>query len=79
MSASNVSHGEKDSSMQVSDRLLTARDVARLLGVSAGWVREHATRKQPRLPAVRLGRLHRFRQSDIEEFIELWCQLPQNK
>jgi predicted DNA-binding transcriptional regulator AlpA len=42
--------------------------------VSAGWVRDHATRKQPRLRAVKLGKLLRFRQQDIEEFIQTWCQ-----
>jgi hypothetical protein len=27
--------------------ILTAREVAELLRVSEGWVRDHATRKQP--------------------------------
>jgi hypothetical protein len=42
------------------DRLLTAEDLARHLQVSAAWVRDHATRKQPRLPVVRVGKLLRF-------------------
>lgn len=58
----------------VSRRLLSAGEVATWLGVSAGWVRDHATRKQPRLRAVKLGRLLRFRQQDVEEFIQTWCQ-----
>jgi len=56
------------------DRLLTPGEVAQWLGVSAGWVRDHATRKEPKLPTVRLGKLMRFRAMDIEEFIRTWCQ-----
>ena len=62
------------SATAVSRRLLTPGEVAQWLGVSAGWVRDHATRKQPRLRAVKLGKLLRFRQQDIEEFIRTWCQ-----
>jgi len=61
------------------EKLLTPSEVARWLGVSAAWVRDHATRKQPRLPTVRLGKLMRFRADDIEEFIREWCQLPISK
>jgi excisionase family DNA binding protein len=50
--------------------LLTAGDVATMLQVSAAWVRDHATRKQPRLPVVRVGKLLRFRASDVERWIE---------
>lgn len=49
-------------------------EVAQWLGVSAGWVRDHATRKEPRLPTVRLGKLMRFRATDVEDFIRTWCQ-----
>ena len=52
------------------ERLLTPGDVARWLGVSAGWVRDHATRKQPRLPVVRLGKLMRFRDEQVEAFLK---------
>ncbi|HKD07261.1 MAG TPA: helix-turn-helix domain-containing protein [Bryobacteraceae bacterium] len=51
-------------------RLLTIHDVADWLGVSKGWVYDHVTRKQPRLPCIRLGDMTRFRQEDIERFIE---------
>jgi excisionase family DNA binding protein len=53
-------------------RLLTPDEVANMLGVSRDWVRDHATRRQPRIPAVRLGgkrTILRFRQKDIEAFI----------
>lgn len=54
--------------------LLEPMEVAKWLGVSAGWVRDHATRKQPRLKAIKVGKLLRFRPEDIEEFIRRWCQ-----
>ncbi len=53
--------------------LLTAKDVAERLGVSERWVRDHATRRFPRIPVIRLGPLLRFRLEDIEEFLE--CQM----
>jgi excisionase family DNA binding protein len=51
-------------------RLLTIGDVAQWLGVSKGWVYDHVTRKQPRLPCIRLGEMTRFRAEDIEKFIQ---------
>lgn len=52
------------------ERLLTPREVARWLGVSDRWVRDHATRRLPRIPAVHLGSLLRFRRVDVKEFVE---------
>jgi hypothetical protein len=49
--------------------LLAPSDVAKWLGVSSAWVRDHATRKSPRIPAVKVGKLLRFRPTDIREFI----------
>ena len=53
-------------------RLLTLDDVATQLGVSKAWVRDHVTRRSPRLPVVRLGgrrAVLRFRPQDVEQFI----------
>ena len=53
-------------------RLLNLDQVAEQLGVSKAWVRDHATRRNPRIPVVRLGgkrALLRFRPEDIESFI----------
>jgi predicted DNA-binding transcriptional regulator AlpA len=53
-------------------RLLSLDQVAAMLGTSRGWVRDHATRRNPRLPVVRLGgkrALLRFRPQDVERFI----------
>jgi excisionase family DNA binding protein len=53
-----------------SRRLLGPHDVAQWLGVSSGWVRDHATRKSPRIRAVKVGKLLRFRPEDVEAFIQ---------
>lgn len=50
--------------------LMNPNQVAKWLGVSAGWVRDHATRKTPRLPAIKIGKHLRFQAEDIREFIE---------
>jgi predicted DNA-binding transcriptional regulator AlpA len=55
---------------QVSDRLLTADDVADRLNVSKDWVWDHSSRKAPFLPVIRMGDgTLRYRASKIEEFI----------
>jgi excisionase family DNA binding protein len=56
-----------------SRRLLGPGEVAKWLGVSSGWVRDHATRKSPRIPAVKVGKLLRFRPEDVEAFIQTSC------
>ncbi|PSH02777.1 MAG: hypothetical protein CXZ00_15745 [Acidobacteria bacterium] len=57
-------------SSPVSERLLNAQQVAERLGVSERWVRDHATRRAPRLPVVKLGPLVRFRIADVNDFVE---------
>jgi hypothetical protein len=52
------------------DRLLNAREVANKLGVSERWVRDHTTRRSPRIRAVKLGPLVRYRWADVEVFME---------
>jgi predicted DNA-binding transcriptional regulator AlpA len=52
------------------DRLLNARQVAEKLGVSERWVRDHTSRRSPRIRAVKLGTLIRYRWADIEVFME---------
>jgi excisionase family DNA binding protein len=59
------------------ERLLSAQEVADRLGVSERWVRDHATRRNPRIRAVKLGPLLRFRWLDVQTFItELATQKP---
>jgi excisionase family DNA binding protein len=52
------------------EKLLTAGQVAEILNVSMAWVYDHAERKRPQLPSVRLGKAVRFRPTDIERFIQ---------
>jgi hypothetical protein len=57
------------------DPLWTPEQIARRLNVSPDWVRDHSSRKEPRLPVIRLGGgpgragLLRYRASQIEKFI----------
>ncbi len=53
-------------------RLLTAGEVAELLQVSESWIyaHAHANGAKPELPSIRMGGTVRFREEDIEEFIE---------
>jgi hypothetical protein len=56
-------------------RLLDVSDVAKWLGVSKGWVRDHASgRRQPRLQSIKLGPrkgkgLWKFREEDVQQFL----------
>jgi hypothetical protein len=58
-----------------SNNLLTPEEVAERLSVSVDWVRDHSSRKNPRLPVIRLGGgpgrkgLLRYRAGEIEKFI----------
>lgn len=52
--------------------LLSLDDVARELKVSKAWVRDHCTRRSPRIPCVRFGgrrAVLRFRRQDLDQFI----------
>jgi excisionase family DNA binding protein len=51
----------------VTDRLLTAKELAELLAVPESWVRE-ATR-DGRLPHVALGRYRRYSREDVERWL----------
>jgi excisionase family DNA binding protein len=51
------------------ERLYTPQEVAERLGVSERWVRDHATRRNPRIRVVKLGPLLRFREADIAAFV----------
>lgn len=56
-------------------RLLDVGEVAKWLGVSRGWVRDHASgRRQPKLRAIKLGPrkgkgLWKFREQDVHQFL----------
>ena len=52
----------------MSGRLLTAEQVAELLGVPKSWVYEQSRRG--RIPTVTLGRYRRYRVEAVEEWIK---------
>ena len=52
----------------MSTRLLSAAEVAEMLGVPTSWVYEQS--RQGRIPTVALGRYRRFRQEAIVSWIE---------
>ena len=62
-------HHEQADPFDLGERLLTAREVAARLGVSERWLRDHATRRNPRIPAIKLGPLVRFRWADVQAFV----------
>ena len=52
------------------EALLTSREVAARLNTSNKWVLEHAAgRRLPIIPSMKLGKLRRFRESDIDDFL----------
>ena len=60
----------------VQERLLNAREVAERLGVSERWVRDHTTRRSPKIRGIKLGTLMRYRCADVEEFMEKLTTSP---
>lgn len=52
----------------MSDRLLTAAEVAEMLAVPERWVRDAS--RERRIPHVRLGRYVRFRREAVLTWIE---------
>jgi len=64
---------EEDDEEEEGKPLLGPAEVARRLGVSVAWVRDHSTRKSPRIPTVKAGKLLRYRPVDVKHFIRiLW-------
>ncbi len=57
----------------MSDRLLTAADVAELLNVPESWVRE--TTRSGAMPSVELGRYRRYVLADVLAWLEE-CKRP---
>ena len=48
--------------------LLTAQDVAAMLGVTAGWV--YAQSRMGRIPTIPLGRYRRYRRDAILQWLD---------
>lgn len=68
---------EQANAFSMDEYLFTAEQVAERLGVSERWVRDHATRRSPRIRAVKLGPMLRFRWRDVQELVaELATRKP---
>ena len=53
------------------EQLLTVAEVADWLHISRGWVHDHSTgRRKPLLPALKLGKVLRFREDDVNAFLQ---------
>lgn len=51
------------------DSLMTAIEVAAVIRTSERYVRDHTTRRSPKIRGVKMGKLMRYRRSDVDEFI----------
>jgi len=73
--ASHTLHSIESSTLSQSitvpgnDRLMNPRQVAAKLGVSERWVRDHTTRRSPRIRGLKMGSLMRYRLADVEAFL----------
>jgi excisionase family DNA binding protein len=57
--------------LSAAEPLLTVHEVAEFLRVSPSWVYERTRRRgKERLPHVKMGKCLRFRQSDLETYLE---------
>ena len=52
----------------MTDRLLEAQEVAELLSVPVGWVREHT--RSGAIPSIELGRYRRYDRTEVLAWIE---------
>jgi prophage regulatory protein len=50
--------------------LMTIKQVSKKLGVSENWVYNHLRLRKPLVPHIRLGGNIRFREADIDRWIE---------
>jgi excisionase family DNA binding protein len=57
----------------VTERLLTAAEVAELLAVPVSWVREST--RSGAIPVIELGRYRRYRREDVESWLAS-CSKP---
>jgi len=76
----NLEHQYPVGSVTQQPALLSLDQVAAMLGISKGWVRDHATRRNPRIPVVRFGgkrAILRFRRQDVEAFITAHLQVQE--
>jgi hypothetical protein len=61
-SATSTANGEK--------LWFTVKDLSAEWGISEGWIRDHATRKQPRIKGRKFGKFIKFHRDDIKTFLD---------
>jgi excisionase family DNA binding protein len=66
--ASRTCEAREEGRPGVTDRLLTAEELAELLSVPVSWVREHTRSGQ--IPHVQLGRYRRYRREAVLAWVE---------
>ena len=67
MTTANVTDATRSADAAADIELLTAGQVAKLLGVPKSWV--YAQSREGRLPTVRLGRYYRYRTAAIQRWL----------
>ena len=48
----------------------SVKDLADEWGISEGWIRDHAIRKQPRIKGRKFGKFIKFHRDDIKTFLD---------
>ena len=67
----NLTTAELSPPLPAAEPLLTVHDVAEFLRVPPSWVYDRTRRGgKDRLPHVKVGKYLRFRQSDLESYLE---------
>jgi excisionase family DNA binding protein len=62
------------------DKLLNTQEAAELLGFSRYFIKDHTSRKEPRIPFVRVGaRCVRFRRSDLRAWVAALAAKKQSR
>ena len=68
MQHTTAPHAQDAAAIPSPNDLLTARDVATMLGVTTDWV--YAQSRRRRIPTITLGRYRRYRRRAILEWLE---------
>jgi hypothetical protein len=67
----NVSENSSAISTANGEKLwFTVKDLSAEWGISEGWIRDHATRKQPRIKGRKFGKFIKFHRDDIKTFLD---------
>jgi excisionase family DNA binding protein len=54
----------------MSSKLMNVEEAAKYLGVSKQWVYDHSSRKEPKIPCVKIGNNVRFRPESLTQWVE---------